>query len=613
MSAGLELLRERLAALPAALRDLLARPDPPAPFDPLRARRIVTTGVGSSAAHARFLAHVLGETLGLPARFCSTGALAAGTPPGALRDGLIVFSQSLSPNARFALERAGDWGALVLVTAPPAAGEPSDRAEWLDSLRRRGAGIVELPAPGEFGTLVRVVGPMLGLASALALARSLGRQAGVRSPELAPDRERLIERVEAAPEALEAALGAAPLAERLSAELVLLATDGYGELVQNLRTKLLEGMLRPQPALWDGLELAHGGLQQLWPERTLLLHLARAGRPADRALAVALEATLDRERHEIVRLEAQDAGPAAAFEHEAMFDALLLRWLEETGADPSVWPAQGCDGPLYDRSPPLDPAAPPLARGLETARVLEQLAWPELDAQLAERAETAILALGSIEQHGPHLPLATDCWIAGWLAERVASRIEGAFQLPVLPIGCASEHAAFAGTLSLEPETLERVLCELLGSLARHGFGRAFVFSAHGGNLAALRGAAGALEEAAAPMSLVVYDDHQPLARRLARVGEGFGASVAEQGQHAGEIETSILLALAPGAVAMERAAAGLVVGEGDAQPLFYPSLRDNAPSGVVGDPRSADAARADAYLEAWASELADFYRARIA
>jgi len=613
MSAGLELLRARLAALPAALRELLARPDPPAPFDPLRARRIVTTGIGSSAAHARFLAHVLGETLGLPARFCSTGALAAGTPPGALRDALIVFSQSLSPNARFALERAADWGALVLVTAPPAAGEADDRAQWLDALRGRGAEIVELPAPGEFGTLVRTVGPMLGLASALALARSLGRQAGVRVPELAPDRERLIERVEAAPAALAAALGPAPLAERLSAEIVLLASDGYGELVQNLRTKLLEGMLRPQPALWDGLELAHGGLQQLWSDRALLLHLARAGRPADRALADALDATLDRERHEIVRLEAQDAGPAAAFEHEAMFDALLLGWLEETGADPSRWPAQDRDGPLYDRSPPLDPAAPPLARGLALAGVLEQLSWPALDARLGERGETAILALGSVEQHGPHLPLATDRWIAGWLAERVASRIEGAVQLPVLPIGCASEHADFAGTLSLAPETLERVLCELLGSLARHGFARALVFSAHGGNLPALCRARAALEEAAAPMSLVVYDDHEPLARRLATVGEGLGVSAAEQGHHAGELETSILLALAPGAVAMERATAGLVVGEADVQPIFYPSLRDNSPSGVVGDPRSADAARGDAYLEAWTVELVDFYRARIA
>jgi creatinine amidohydrolase len=552
----------------------------------------------------------------LPARFSSTGALAAGTPPGALRDALIVFSQGLSPNSRFALQRAGDWGAVVLVTAQAGAGEAGrtdDRTQWLDSLRSRGAAIVELPAPDEFGTLVRVVGPLLGHASALALARSLGREAGIVVGELDPDPERLVERVEAAPSVLEAALGREPLADRLSAELVLLASDGYGELLQNLPTKLLEGMLRPQPALWDGLEVAHGGLQQLWPGRALLLHLARADCRADRELTAALEATLDSERHELVRLESQDAGPAAVFEHEAMFDALLLRWLEETGGDPTVWPARGLDGPLYDRSPPLDPSAQRLARGLEPVRALERLAWPELEAQLAEGMHTAVLALGSTEQHGPHLPFATDSWIAEWLAERVASRIEGAVLLPVLPIGCASEHAAFAGTLSLDPKTFERVLCELLGSLAGSGFGRALVFSAHGGNLAALRAASGALEAAAAPMSLVVFDHHEQLARRLALVGEPLGASAAEQGQHAGELETSILLALAPGAVAMEHAAAGVSVGEEDASQLFYPSLRDKAPSGVVGDPRRADAARADAYLEAWALELVDFYRARSA
>jgi creatinine amidohydrolase len=417
---------------------------------------------------------------------------------------------------------------------------------------------------------------------------------------------------------LERAFGSGPLSARLSGELALVAADGYGEGLHNLRSKLLEGMLRPLPALWDGLELAHGGLQQLWAGRGLLLHLARAGRPADEALAVALAASVDAERHEVVRLEAEEPGPAAVFEHEAMLDALLVRWLAETGGDPAVWPGQGRDGPLYDRSPKLQArsrASSAFPRGLERARTLERLTWPELASGAGAGARTAILALGSIEQHGAHLPLATDAWIAQWLAERVAARIEGALQLPVLPIGCASEHAGFPGTLSLEPETLERVLCELLGSLASHGLERAFVFSAHGGNLASLRAARASLEEAAAPMSLVVCDDHGPLTRRLAAVGAPLGASPEEQGLHAGELETSILLGLAPGAVAMERAAAGRITGpeDGDAQHLFYPSLRDNAPTGVVGDPRRADAARADAYLEAWASQLVELYRERSA
>jgi creatinine amidohydrolase len=87
------------------------------------------------------------------------------------------------------------------------------------------------------------------------------------------------------------------------------------------------------------------------------------------------------------------------------------------------------------------------------------------------------------------------------------------------------------------------------------------------------------------------------------------GVDPADAGQHAGELETSILLALRPASVRRGQLAPGLRVAEGDAQELFYPSLRAHAPNGVVGDPRGADAARAEPYLEAWADALAAAYR----
>jgi len=610
---GLALLRARFSALPELLREALERLDAPAPFDPDRVRRIVTTGIGSSAGHARYLAHVLSESLGLPARFSPTGALASGPPPGALRDALIVFSQGLSPNARYALAHAEAWGSVVLVTAQRAGDPSDDRTRWFESLQTRGAVIVDLAAPDEFGTLVRIQGPMLGYAAALSIARSLARAAGADAPELAPDAARVEARVRSAADELAAALPEVPIRQLLANELVLLASSGYGELVQNLRTKLLEGMLRPLPPLWDGLEFAHGGLQQMWSERAVLIQLARAGDPADRDLTAALHAACDRERHVLVRLEARECGPAAVFEHEAMLDVLLLRWLEEGGSDPRRWPAQQADRPLYDRTPELPEDAEPCPRALEPAPALERWSWPELERHISGGECTAVVALGSIEQHGPHLPLGTDSWIAQWLAERVAARLEGAVQVPVVPLGCASEHAAFPGTISLAAETFERLLSDVLRSLAAHGFASAFVFSAHGGNLGVLRRAASELERAAEPMRVVVYDAHGPLAQRLAACGRRHGVSAQEQGQHAGELETSIVRALAPGRVAMRAAAPGLLVGESDAQEVFYPSLRENAPSGVVGDPRRADAGRADGYLEAWTDELVGFYRSRIA
>ena len=149
---------------------------------------------------------------------------------------------------------------------------------------------------------------------------------------------------------------------------------------------------------------------------------------------------------------------------------------------------------------------PPVQAPAHRSRRLEELAWPELESLLAEGRSTAILPLGSIEQHGPHLPFATDAWIAGELARRLVDRLPEAIELPVVALGCASEHLAFPGTLSLDEETLTAVLCDVAASVSRHGFARLFVFSAHGGNRDALAKAlprmlavAGSLEILAAP------------------------------------------------------------------------------------------------------------------
>ena len=79
-------------------------------------------------------------------------------------------------------------------------------------------------------------------------------------------------------------------------------------------------------------------------------------------------------------------------------------------------------------------------------------------------------------------------------------------------------------------------------------------------------------------------------------------------GHHAGEIETSILLALRPAAVRRDVVAPGYLAPTADAQSLFYPSLRVHAPDGTVGDPRTADAARGERYLTAWTEALVAFW-----
>ena len=185
-----------------------------------------------------------------------------------------------------------------------------------------------------------------------------------------------------------------------------------------------------------------------------------------------------------------------------------------------------------------------------------------------------------------------------------------AIRLPAVSLGCASEHLGFPGTLSLSAESLEAVVRDLLVSLSTHGFERAFVFSAHGGNLGALRDMRQELSQRVRPLRLIVYSDLDSLVARWHRASEGFGVSPEQSGHHAGEFETSIIAALRPQAVRRSQLVEGLVEGVEDAQRLFYPSLRENAANGVVGDPRGASAERGVAYLDVWVEALVECYRA---
>lgn len=236
--------------------------------------------------------------------------------------------------------------------------------------------------------------------------------------------------------------------------------------------------------------------------------------------------------------------------------------------------------------------------------------WPEVEALVADGVDTAVVPLGSTEQHGPHMPFATDTWIAEALAAGFCERVPEALQLPVLPFGCASEHMAFPGTLDLRASTLEAILEDLLGSVAHHRMRRVFVFTAHGGNVELLRQATPRLARAHPALDTIVFADHRELATRLQAVGRGFGVSPIEAGHHAGQLEASILSALAPGALRREHAEVGFMEPVPDARALFYPSLRDHAANGVVGDPRGATAEHAGPYLEAWIDLLVEHYLA---
>lgn len=631
---GHALLAARSQALPAQLRTALVTPASALPWDAARVRRVITTGIGSSAANARLLAALLQE-VGLAARFVPLSAFTAGPPQDSVADALVVFSQGLSPNARLALQDVDAWAGVVLVTAVPAtasdvapardaippSGDLASRQAAVAALEARGVVVQRIAAAEEYGTLLRVAGPLLGHAAALQLALAAARAAGRKPAGLLPASipiDDVCARVAAAPERLAREhddLDAAAL----EAGSALLASGGYAELLSNVRAKIVEGLLLPEPPVWDLLDFAHGPFQQIHARPWTLLALTRTDAPGESALLDRLESMLVGGRHRLVRWQSELSGALALFEHEALADALVLRAIAERGVDQVDFPGRGADRALYEVSRtvpdsgavagvPGVPAPRDAADERATSRALslEWLAWPEVVAALDAGARDALLPLGSTEQHGPHLPFATDSVIAEAVAERVAARLHGVVRLPVLPLGCASEHLSFPGTLSLAPATLEAIVHDVAHALARHGFSRLLVFTAHGGNYAVLRSAMERVAPAVLPLRLDAFVDFARLTATLEQVAASFGVGADEAGQHAGEIETSILLQRAPLHVRRALLARGLTGSTLAPDDLFYPDLRRHAPDGTVGDPRGARAVRAGAYLDAWADLLVD-------
>ncbi len=595
------LLVARLRAAPAAVQRALTQPLPALPVVPAAARAILVTGTGSSAAHAALLAHLLADRLGLPARHVPLGAFI--TPPARrATSALIVFSQGLSPNAQLALAEPDAWLGVTVVTAVPPRTPDRARRAALAAVARAGGAIVPLPGGEERGLLLRLAGPRAGTALALRLAAAVAAacDAPHALPPLAPAR---IATAMQRAASHGARLAPALLLER---ELALLASGGYAALAGNLALKLVEGLLLPPPPCCDVLEFAHGPFQRLADRPATVLALARRGAPGEPALFARAARMLDRRRHRLVRLPATLPGAQALLEHEAALDALIVRAIAERRIDQGAWPGRGRDAPLYAVRRPVRPA--PRDRPPPPARQLAALTWPELAAARRAGCDTAVVPLGATEQHGPHLPFATDTLIAEALAARFCARVPEAIAVPALPLGCSAEHGGFPGTLSLRWETLRAVLGDVLAGLAAQGFRRVVVFSAHGGNDALLRADTPALARAAAPAQLVVCAGLDTFAARWRRASAAFGIDAAASGQHAGEFETSLLLGLHPQTVRRAAVRRGRLAHGDDAQALFYPDLRAHAASGVVGDPRRAAGARAAAYLDAWVDALLACY-----
>lgn len=206
---------------------------------------------------------------------------------------------------------------------------------------------------------------------------------------------------------------------------------------------------------------------------------------------------------------------------------------------------------------------------------LGEMTWKEVEAYLSRRRDL-IIPVGSVEEHGFHLPLSTDTIIAEELAKAVESRT-GVAVAPSSPYGVCRHTAGYPGTINVEAETLRRLIGDLVEDSHRQGFETHYILTGHAGavHVAMLREAA---RKASLKLNVEVFVIN-PFEMGAGRVTE------SEGDLHAGEVETSLMLHLRPGLVSLDKAVGGRVKRE-DFRIALYERPTE---SGVFGDPSRAN------------------------
>jgi creatinine amidohydrolase len=241
-----------------------------------------------------------------------------------------------------------------------------------------------------------------------------------------------------------------------------------------------------------------------------------------------------------------------------------------------------------------------------------EMTWPDL-ASAEVRRWIAVLPVAAVEQHGPHLPLGVDCYIAEAYLARVLPLLPvdlPATFLPVQKIGQSDEHRAFPGTLSLPAGTNIAVYAQIGESLHRFGLRKLVIVTSHGGNAAAVELVARDLRVRLG-MLVVTCAWH-----RFGYPPGTFEPAEERHGVHGGCIETSLMLAAKPDLVHMEHAGPAVpqtvtMAREFKWLGAFHPvgfgwMTQDLHPTGAVGDATLASAEKGERALAHGASAFVE-------
>ena len=252
------------------------------------------------------------------------------------------------------------------------------------------------------------------------------------------------------------------------------------------------------------------------------------------------------------------------------------------------------------------------------SRFFPYLTWTDIEAIPDKENVVIIQPVGAIEQHGPHLPIIVDAAIGMGVLGRALEKLDSsipAYAMPCLYYGKSNEHWHFPGTITLSTETLSAILIEVGESLYRAGFRKLVLMNSHGGQPQVMQMVARDLH--------IKYSDFMVFPLFTWRVPnitkDLLTPKEAQLGMHAGDAETSIILALLPDQVKMERAIAEYPPAQPEGSLLspegklpFAWSTSDLSKSGVIGDPTTATTEKGTIILESvsdgWVMAIKDIY-----
>jgi len=225
---------------------------------------------------------------------------------------------------------------------------------------------------------------------------------------------------------------------------------------------------------------------------------------------------------------------------------------------------------------------------------MEEMTSREIKQAIADGYTTVIVAAGSIEQHGPHLPIGTDYMLGTTGALEIAEGLGHTLVAPTIRPGCSDHHMPFSGTITISTELLKELCRAYCRSLAKHGFTRIVLLATHGGNIEPMAEVAPeiAAELGCTVVSPLILGTPETMGCMRPLI-EAHGLTEDESGIHAGFIETCEMLA-SPFAhlVEMEHAERGFTGNPFEAIEKVkvdgHWKMTDISPNGILGDPRKA-------------------------